>query len=709
MQGKKINLILGCHGHQPVGNFPHVFQMAYDQAYRPFVDVLEEYPAVRFTLHYTGPLFDWFLENQPAFLGRLRDLAQAGRIEIMGGGYYEPLLCAIPERDALTQIERMNLFCEKHFGARPKGMWLTERVWEPHMPRTLRRAGIEYTALDDSHFLCSGLRPDELFGYYVTEDEGETVKVFPILERLRYLVPFHQVFETIDFLREHATEDGMRCAVLHDDSEKFGIWPETYRSVYEKGWLREFFQALTDNRDWIVSTTYSDYMAQVPPQGRTYITCASYHEMMEWAQPVPTQRTMARVLDRLKDDPERAKEDRLFIRGGFWRNFLTKYPESNSMQKKMLRISAKLERLRKKKDPRLEEVERLLHQGQCNCAYWHGVFGGLYLNHLRTAIYERLLEAERAMDQIEHKNARWLNIEATDFDGDGKDEIVVENTHLTLGLAPEDGGTVFEWSLKDKAYNFGNTLTRRDEVYHDALRTGQVMVGEIGEGEHSIHELVRAKEANLENYLVYDPYRRTSLRDHFYAEDVDVDALWTAKAEELGDFATGACSAETASRSVTLRSQARTGDTTLALTKELCFAPGETDVQIRYTIANSGAAALRARFGVEFAVNLLSGNAFDKYYCSENRDMNYAKLGERGRDNQLTHIALRDDWLKLEFALRFAQAADVFRFAIETVSQSEGGQERIYQGSVVIPTWVIALEPGQTAEFSITATARVTE
>ena len=188
--------------------------------------MLERYPDVRVTQHFTGPLLDWFESHEPAFLDRLAALVGTGQIEIMGGGYYEPLLCAIPERDSIAQIVRMNEFCEKHFGRVPKGMWLTERVWEPHMPHILDKAGIEYTALDDTHFLCAGLEPDQLFGYYLTEDEGHPLKVFPILAELRYLIPFQEVEKSIAFLKEHATEDGLRCAVIHDDGEKFGVWPE---------------------------------------------------------------------------------------------------------------------------------------------------------------------------------------------------------------------------------------------------------------------------------------------------------------------------------------------------------------------------------------------------------------------------------------------------------------------------------------------------
>ncbi|MCF6286679.1 MAG: DUF1925 domain-containing protein, partial [Candidatus Hydrogenedentes bacterium] len=388
---KQINLILGCHSHQPVGNFDFVFEEAFAKSYKPFIDVLERFPAIRCTLHYTGPLWDWFLAHESQYVERLATLAKCGQVEIMGGGYYEPLLCAIPERDARAQIRHMQKFCEKNLGVTPRGMWLTERVWEPHMARILSQSGVEYAALDDSHFLCSGHRPDELYGYYMTEEEGEAVKVFPIQEKLRYLVPFHPVQETIDYLRELATEEGDRCAVLHDDGEKFGIWPGTHKSVYEEGWLEEFFQALTDNQEWLHSVTYSEHMDSHPPIGRTYITCASYQEMMAWALPTPRQRELKAAREALEHQPELKALCAPFLRGGFWRNFLAKYPEANTMQKRMLRVSKRLERLKNHAGHEAyEQARQHLHRGQCNCAYWHGQFGGLYLNHLRTAIYEQL-------------------------------------------------------------------------------------------------------------------------------------------------------------------------------------------------------------------------------------------------------------------------------------------------------------------------------
>jgi len=689
-----VNLIFGCHAHQPVGNFDFVFRQAYENCYRPFLDVLERHPAVKTVLHFTGPLFDWFEANCPEFLDRVARLAGSGQVEIMGGGYYEPLLCAIPERDAIAQIQRMQRYCERRFGAAPRGMWLTERVWEPHMARILNRAGVEYTALDDTHFVCSGLKPNQLFGYYITEDEGAPLKIFPILEKLRYLIPFRQVEETIGYLRQVAEQHGPCVATLHDDYEKFGVWPGTHGSVYGEGWLDRFFTVLEENRDWLKTVTYSEYIDATPPVGRTYIPCASYEEMMTWALPTDAQRAFNRFRDRLKQQPDLYEEGQVFLRGSFWRNFLAKYPEANTMQKRMLRVSARLARLRQHNPDQselLDEAENLLHQGQCNCAYWHGVFGGLYLNHLRTAVFERLVAADRLLDAAEAlQEPRWTQ---TDCDGDGLEEIVLETPAETVFLKPDDGGSLYEWDFKAKPFNLCNVLARREEPYHDLLRHGLARADQENTGNLSIHEMVRAKSADLDKYLIYDPWRRSSLRDRFFELNPDPETFRRCQERELGDFVAGVYSIHLSDNKCVMTRNGQVQSpggciTEVRIQKQIM--PLENGIQVSYEIACPQGWPESLCFGVETAFNFLTGSAPDRYYLSENASLERPMLGQCGVFDNLGHIALRDEWMRLECGLRLNRPARVIHFPIDTVSQSEDGQERVHQGCVVLPCWELS-------------------
>src|SRR5271169_4895072 len=95
----KVHFALGIHSHQPVGNFDHVIEEAYQRSYAPFLTVLALHPRVRASLHYSGILLEWIEHRHPEFFDKLRQMIGRGQIELVGGGYYEPILPAIPDRD----------------------------------------------------------------------------------------------------------------------------------------------------------------------------------------------------------------------------------------------------------------------------------------------------------------------------------------------------------------------------------------------------------------------------------------------------------------------------------------------------------------------------------------------------------------------------------------------------------------------------------
>src|SRR5467141_1019731 len=150
---QKFHLTLLIHAHQPCGNFEHVLEKSYDTSYLPFIERLEKHPGVRLGLHYSGPLLTWIEEHRPEYFVRLKKLVQGGQVELVGGGFYEPILVSIPPEDQREQITRLAAYLEKHLGRFPSGAWLAERVWEPQLPTALATANVAYTLVDDIHFL----------------------------------------------------------------------------------------------------------------------------------------------------------------------------------------------------------------------------------------------------------------------------------------------------------------------------------------------------------------------------------------------------------------------------------------------------------------------------------------------------------------------------------------------------------------------------
>ncbi|HEU0001880.1 MAG TPA: alpha-amylase/4-alpha-glucanotransferase domain-containing protein, partial [Ktedonobacteraceae bacterium] len=421
-QRGSIHLGLVLHNHQPVGNFPWVFQQVYEEAYLPMIEALERHPTVRLALHYTGSLLDWMEEAQPAFLKRIAALVERKQVEMVSGGYYEPILPAIPDSDKLAQIRRLTERIGRDFGTQASGMWIAERVWEPGLPRLLREADIEWTILDDAHFKSAGLDDSDLYGYYATEDQSSVLKVFATSKSLRYSIPWKPASETIEILRALATPDGRRIVVMGDDGEKFGSWPDTQEYCWgsggKAGWVEELFRLLEMNSDWLHTIPLGEYARRYPALGRIYIPTSSYIEMSEWALSARKSYAFDKLLRKLEDEH---RDDILqFMRGGFWRNFLVRYSEVNNQHKKMLRVHDHVYEAGAKKEAGIEH----LWKAQANDTYWHGLFGGIYTAHMRSAIYHHLIKAENAADAITMGSEPWQRFEFTDFDRDSQDELL---------------------------------------------------------------------------------------------------------------------------------------------------------------------------------------------------------------------------------------------------------------------------------------------
>jgi len=688
-----VRLVFVLHDHQPVGNFDEVVEQAWHDAYGPMLDLLERHPRVRVAVHTSGPLAEWLDRHHPDYLDRLGRLARAGQVEIVGGAFYEPVLALLPARDRVGQIRRYTQWLERRLGARVTGMWVAERVWDPGMTRDIAAAGMEWTILDDTHFKAAGLDDDQLDRHWLTEGDGATLAVLPVSERLRYVIPFAAPEATIDHLRFLAARRPGALAVFADDGEKFGVWPETRRTCFDEGWLERFFGLLEAHADWVSMCLPSEVVGTVPAAGTVWIPECSYREMTEWALPPEAQLACIAARQAAAADPRLAGAAR-FIRGGSWRNFRVRYPEAQEMYARMMAVSDRLERLRATgaDAAALDAAERSLYRGQCNCAYWHGAFGGIYLPHLRDAVYRELIAADVAADRAEGRPAAWVEATAADFDFDGRTEVRLASDGLDAWLAPARGGMLYELDLRDPCHNVLATLDRRPEAYHAQVLAGPGAARSIVDAS----QVAKFKQPGLERMVRYDATRRKSLVDHFWDVDVGAAAVADGAATERGDFATGAYEASirrNPGRIQVLLS--RTGNVwgiPLTLSKAVTLEAGSRALEIAYKLEGLPR-DFRQHLAVEFNVAGLPARAEGRRFT----DAAGHALGELGSRLDLVDCAglgLLDDWLDVSVRLAFAAATGgglpgVWTFPIETVSQSEGGFELVHQSVVVMPHWLV--------------------
>jgi len=503
-----IRFVFGVHLHQPVGNFDSVFQQHLDEVYRPFLEHVEKQSFLPVVLHLSGPLLEWLEAHGRSYLDHLGRLVADGRVELLLAGMYEPVLAALPRRDRVEQIGWMREALARRFGVNATGLWLTERVWEPELAADLADAGVRYALVDDRHFLVTGFEREQLHVPYTTESDGRRLTIFSIDERLRYLIPFRPPAETAAYLRELAAA-GRPLAVLADDGEKFGGWPGTRDWVYARGWLDQFLAAMAElvASGEMKLTTFSEALQAVPSGGLAYLPTASYREMEGWSlPPVPAGRLAA--LEQGLGEERLAGPEGALLRGAHWRNFMVKYAEANRMHKVMAALSAGC---RAAGDP--PAARRAIGRAQCNDAYWHGVFGGLYLPHLRHAIWRELGRAE-----AELRRGQALQWELLDLDADGEPELWIHSGRCSVVIAPARGGAVEVLQVFDRGLNLADSLTRRREVYHHEAeqRDPHADTGHGGQRTRQVEAgLISGERAPV------DPHDRALLVERLSAEPPD--------------------------------------------------------------------------------------------------------------------------------------------------------------------------------------------
>jgi len=640
MSTPPIRFAFGIHLHQPVGNFDHVFADHVRDVYLPFLERVEERGFFPISAHISGPLLEWLEQHDPAYLDRVGRLAADGRLELLLAGFYEPVLASLPRPDRIEQIGWMREKLHALFGIDARGLWLTERVWEPDLAADLHDAGVRYALLDDRHFLVSGFGPEQMHAPFWTESGGKRVAIFPIDEKLRYLIPFKPPADTATYLRR-LRADGHRLAVLADDGEKFGGWPGTKEWVYGRGWLTSFFdtiETLVDAGE-VRLATLSEALDEVPSNGLAYLSTASYREMEAWSLPPDAAVRLAKLENSIGEERLAGPEGPL-VRGSHWRNFIVKYPESNRMHKKMLALSALS---RERGDP--IAARRAIGRAQCNDAYWHGVFGGLYLPHLRDAVWAQLALAEATL-----RRGELLSYEIVDVDCDGRNEVWVHGPAFSAIVAPHRGGAVEEYSLFDARTNYANTLTRRREAYHVIAYEE----ARASEGAHA-DEPPRSDAAKRDAApSIHDTEHGIRLGE-LPPADLDTRALFVdrvlpaaldASAYERADYAP-------------VRSWAR---------EPLAFAVTSTPEAVEVLLSGTGGFEKVLRFSAEGSI----------------------MVSYRWDPAELPAGAWFAPELSLSrpLALQLTpEPAMIWRYQIETMAKSEKGLDRTVQGESITPLW----------------------
>jgi hypothetical protein len=534
-------------------------------------------------------------------------------------------------------------------------------VWEATVVPALADANMAYVTVDDYHFLCSGKRSEDLNGFFTTEEDDRKLDLFPISEALRYRIPFTPAYEVVSYLESLAQEGKHAAAIYFDDIEKFGIWPETYEWVYVKHWLEDFIRGVLASPH-ITTQTYRDYHAAEKTRGIVYLPTTSYIEMNEWTLPVAAAHTYADLVQTEKTgghyDARKA-----FLRGGIWKNFFTRYPESNWMHKRMLSLSTRLNGLPEKK--RTAAMVEQLYIAQANDSYWHGLFGGIYLPHLRREVYRAIVQLESMLDQV---SLRAVNTRV-DFDSDGCDELFLHNALLQVVIKLDGSASISEFDAYQLSHNFGDTLRRQPEHYFRKIESSHAS-HHSGDGIASPHERVAYKHEISAEDMVSDAHGQTLFRDGIVLDRKNFELSY-----EL---------VEADSTGITFRAELD------GVTVKKRIFLDKNRLGVSYRLSGGSGVAMLSRI----ALAMPSCDGFLGRYIMDGH-----VLGGFGNPLDLADadgLVLDDGVLGGNLHLNATQLVQMRGSPFFTVSQSEAGFEKIMQAVMLTLQW-----PGSDSELTI--------
>ncbi|TFH04903.1 MAG: 4-alpha-glucanotransferase, partial [Spirochaetales bacterium] len=319
---KKTRLIFGATSTQPVGTTDSQIEQIYQHAYKPFLKALYNTPATPATLHFSGQLLTWLDRHHSEYTDVLSEMVGRKQVELLVGGFYDPVFSLIPRQDQIGQIERLTTLLRKRFGRRPRGSWITKHVWDPTLASTMKSSGMDYVFLDDYHFAVAGLTGDDLHRSCLTEDQGKTIVVFPVCHELISIARAGSPQETIDYLLSRVSDDPSRIYTLIDEGEGYA---DSGRSTNGSGereqWADRFLALLDERSDEIEAVLPSQVIRESRPRARRYFPSASYGELLSVSATDEKKKMADSIRSRFGDasDP--------YLYGGCFRQFLTRYGE----------------------------------------------------------------------------------------------------------------------------------------------------------------------------------------------------------------------------------------------------------------------------------------------------------------------------------------------------------------------------------------------
>ena len=414
MAQTRISLVLGSHAHVPYGADTPEFENVYEYLMKPLVTSLYKFPKIQAALHYSGVLLHWVERSHPELFMLLEDMVGRKQVEMLGGGFYEPMLSIIPSQDKIGQIELLTTYLRKQFGKRPQGCWIPGFFWEQNLVSPLAACGMGFTFLGERQFALAGgaMAPS------ICEDQGKVITIFPVLQSMEEsLAAGKGIGELMAALRDDCGRRGEGEAVVSIFPEGFGAEANESSII---SWCR-FFEELSCCENFVETVNPGKLMRNLKNMSKLYFPNSAGAE-----NGIPPRR------------------------------FIIENPEALRIYSKMIFTNVLINQLRGDKS-RKQAAHNELWKAQSSVLFQRTGRQGLHNHLLRNTAYSALLEAERI---ARDKGKSASSLVPFDFNMDGEEEWLFQDAKINC-YVQSSGGGIFELDYLPKAWNYLDTCRNR--------------------------------------------------------------------------------------------------------------------------------------------------------------------------------------------------------------------------------------------------------
>jgi len=720
----QANLQLACclYFHQPAGRSPEFLEDTFDSCYEPVLEALESDPRLRLNLHFSGNVLEFALARRPAFLDRLARLWRDGQAEVLGGAFYAPVLGSIPERDAVGQLQYTASFYKSHLGRVARGAWLSLRAWDSSLPTVLAGAGLSYTLLDAGHFVSAGCLPESLDGYYTTERAGRSLGLFPLnAELATWVGEGTELLPRLEGLAQHGRGE-----------EAFHVFALEGHALLRSGGLGALHDVLKGQSHWLKSELLQSLFERHSSRGRVYLPACAYPRIARWLKPAAAGRRY-REISEVLEEMGALEETRPMLGSMLWDNVLVKYPEANRLQKRMLRVSHRIDLLRtavqasanKGEGPELDRARELvkrcctaLWRAQGHATYWHGLgaLPGIYDPRSRYLAQRHLLSIDRMVDSLlkDPCQENWT-FRRADYDADGSDELLVRTPHFSALLHPGRGGGLWELDLRAALIPLQTSLTPVHEPELPRLEGNEVALVFDDEAEVGGWEVADSAPLSAASNGA-SARRRGAFLDRFLGPETTPQNFAMRQFRELGNFAglpyevlpvirpegAGQAGRIILGRSGVVKDVSSTD--LLRIEKSYCFEVANPRLGLGVEILNRSRDAARVWYGLEWTFGIPSGEAEQllvKTISAADEEQEFQLADQCVDLGEITCLEWQDPASDLAIVLTFARPMAVWWLRIDSDYEAEDGRRSTVQGNTLLVHDKLEIWGGETHKIEM--------